>query len=349
MNNMAVTNMMARRYRDAIPLLIDMLDPATALLGPRHPQTLTNLNNLAAAYKLTGQNQEALPLYEKVFALRKETLGLDHLDTLISTINLAQAYRAAGRLADAIRLGEEAVSRTSASLPSDHPTASTALFSLGSMYVEAGRPEKAVPLLERSLARRMQKLGSRHRQTLDTIAELAWAHAKAGRFADARTQYRALLDHYHNELQAATRSAPLEETAARLASLCSTLGDYLLSQREFEDAEALLRDSMAVRERMSSDDWRTFNARALLGAALLGQGKHAEAEPLLLAGYEGMDRRRVTIPPEGRKYLISAAQRLLELSRALNRADDEARWRQTVDALQNENSAIKAPEPDGEN
>ena len=39
------------------------------------------------------------------------------------------------------------------------------------------------------------------------------------------------------------------------------------------------------------DDWRTFNARSLLGGSLLGQKKYAEAEPLLLSGYEGMKQR----------------------------------------------------------
>jgi hypothetical protein len=33
--------------------------------------------------------------------------------------------------------------------------------------------------------------------------------------------------------------------------------------------------------------------------ALLGQKKYADAEPLLLAGYEAMKQRAKTIPPQG--------------------------------------------------
>ena len=44
------------------------------------------------------------------------------------------------------------------------------------------------------------------------------------------------------------------------------------------------------------DDWLTFNARSLLGGSLLGQKKYAEAEPLLLSGYEGMKQREDKIP-----------------------------------------------------
>jgi len=36
----------------------------------------------------------------------------------------------------------------------------------------------------------------------------------------------------------------------------------------------------------------------MLGGSLLGQKKYAEAEPLLLSGYEGMKQREVKIPPE---------------------------------------------------
>ena len=44
------------------------------------------------------------------------------------------------------------------------------------------------------------------------------------------------------------------------------------------------------------DDWPRFNAMSLLGGALLGQGRYAEAEPLIVAGYEGMKAREAKIP-----------------------------------------------------
>ena len=37
-----------------------------------------------------------------------------------------------------------------------------------------------------------------------------------------------------------------------------------------------------------------------MGATLLGQKKYAEAEPLLLAGYEGMKQREAKIPAAGK-------------------------------------------------
>ena len=44
------------------------------------------------------------------------------------------------------------------------------------------------------------------------------------------------------------------------------------------------------------DDWSRFNTMSQLGGALLGQGRYAEAEPLVIEGYEGMKARAAKIP-----------------------------------------------------
>jgi hypothetical protein len=49
---------------------------------------------------------------------------------------------------------------------------------------------------------------------------------------------------------------------------------------------------------------------SLLGGALLGQKKDAEAEPLLLKGYEGMKQREKSIPRQGSTRIPEALDRL---------------------------------------
>jgi hypothetical protein len=48
-----------------------------------------------------------------------------------------------------------------------------------------------------------------------------------------------------------------------------------------------------------------------LGASLLGQKKFAEAEPLLLGGYEGMKRCEDKIPKALRSQLTNSLERLV--------------------------------------
>ena len=65
----------------------------------------------------------------------------------------------------------------------------------------------------------------------------------------------------------------------------------------------------------------------MLGGALLGQKKHADSEPLLRTGYEGLKRREKAIPPPGKVHLPAALDRLIELGLATNQPDEVKKWR----------------------
>ena len=67
--------------------------------------------------------------------------------------------------------------------------------------------------------------------------------------------------------------------------------------------------------------------RSLLGGALLGQKKYAEAEPLLVSGYEGMHDRVAKIPAYGKPRLQDALQRLVQLYEATNQPEKAAAWK----------------------
>ncbi len=66
--------------------------------------------------------------------------------------------------------------------------------------------------------------------------------------------------------------------------------------------------------------------RSMLGGALLGQKKFADAEPLLLAGYQGMKEREKTLPPEASTRILDALDRLIELFTAANKPGEAKKW-----------------------
>jgi hypothetical protein len=115
------------------------------------------------------------------------------------------------------------------------------------------------------------------------------------------------------------------------AGALATLGLNLMHQKEWTDAEPLLRESLAILEKKEPDVWSTFNTKSLLGGALLGQKKYADAEPLLLAGYKGMNQRETMIPPNGKIRLTEALERLVQLYEATDKKDDAAKWRKELD------------------
>ncbi len=112
-----------------------------------------------------------------------------------------------------------------------------------------------------------------------------------------------------------------------LAGDLAGLGLNLIIHRQWAEAEPALRESLKTRGAKEPDAWTTFETRSLLGRSLLGQQKYAEAEPLILAGYEGMKARLVRIPASGIPRLAEAAGRVVELYEAWGKADLAATWR----------------------
>ena len=71
----------------------------------------------------------------------------------------------------------------------------------------------------------------------------------------------------------------------------------------------------------------------MLGGALLGQKKYQDAEPLLLAGHEGMNKHEAKIPPQGKVRLIEALERLVRLYEAMGNQAEAAKWRKTLESI----------------
>jgi hypothetical protein len=90
----------------------------------------------------------------------------------------------------------------------------------------------------------------------------------------------------------------------------------------------MLRQCLAIREKTEHDNWSTFNTRSQLGGALLGQGKYAEAEPLILSGYERLKSREATNLPQGKRRLPEAAERLVKLYQTWGKPEKAAEMAQ---------------------
>src|SRR5690606_7848099 len=75
--------------------------------------------------------------------------------------------------------------------------------------------------------------------------------------------------------------------------------------------------------------WYKPDVQSALGAALAGQRNFDAAEPLLIAGYEGL-RDLPETPPA---HLRVAVERLVAFCVESGRKDEAAAWRQRLDAL----------------
>jgi serine/threonine protein kinase/tetratricopeptide (TPR) repeat protein len=327
-------NNLAQGYRDtgtlerAALLLEETVKLMKAKLGVNHPDTLIAMYNLASVYKAAGQFDRAIPLFEETLAKQKEKLGPDHLYTLQCMNNLAGAYDATSRFDRAIPLFEETLAKFKEKFGPDNPGTLTVMNNLALTYVDAGQLDRAIPLFEATLAKQRTVLGPTHPHTLQSVNNLARAYQSVSpphpeMAAKAEPLYRELL---------ADAQKRFQPDDPRTAGALADLGANLLRQQKWTEAEAALRESLAIREKKVPDDWRTFATKSMLGGALLGQKKYSEAEPLLLAGYLGMKQHATEIPQRFRsERLTESLERLVQFYDASGKPDEAAKWRKELD------------------
>jgi serine/threonine protein kinase/tetratricopeptide (TPR) repeat protein len=363
MNNLALAYLGARQIKEAVTLHEETLEKTRAKLGPTHFLTLTAIGNLAEAYRLAGSMDKALPLYEESFARFKEKMGPDHFRTLATMHNLAGAYGVAGQKEKALAMYQEVLAKRQTVLGPDHPNTLITMTSLAVAYSNRGMADRAVPLFDEVLRHRRKKLGPDAPGTLEAMVNLGAGYREIGKPADgiplieaavATTRnmpggmpanmtwmLSAMAVTYDADGRFASAEPIYREYLARIrkqfgpehANTAMALGGLclcLLRQKKYDEAEPVARDCLAIRARKLPDDWQTYSTRSMLGAALLGQKKYADARPLLLEGYEGLQKRAATIPPPGRPRLREALERLVELYEATGEADKADAWRRQL-------------------
>jgi tetratricopeptide (TPR) repeat protein len=359
-NNLAGAYQRAGRILEAIAMGEVTFKLCEAKLGPDHPETLHSANNLGSAYNDSGRTSLAIALLQTTLKRLEAKLGYEHQSTIVSRGNLALAYLASGRTALAITLLELNLKRQEATLGPDHPEALRSRNNLAAAYEKAGRTAEAIPLFEATLRLSEAKLGPNHPGTLYTSNNLALAYGQTGRAALAIPLFERTLELLESKVGsnhpntratrdnlvqayasagAYSRSEPLLRegmewarkmfgaTDVRTAAAIAQLGLNLVQQRKWIEAEPILRECLTIREKRQPHEWSTFNTRSQLGGSLLGQGRFAEAEPLILSGYEGMKAGENKIPAPGKPRLPEAADRVVRLYEAWGKEEAATQWR----------------------
>jgi tetratricopeptide (TPR) repeat protein len=307
----------AGRTTEAIALLERVRDARVKKLGPDHPATLTTLNNLAMAYQDAGRTTEAIALLERVRDAEVKKRGPDHPDTLTTLNNLARAYWGAKQLDKSIPLFEQTLAIQRKKLGELHPVTLTTLANLGTNYAYAGRMAEAIPLLEQA-----HRDGREHASLGWVGDSLLTVYIRAGKSAEGSALVR-------ENVEAARKALPADSPP--LAGALARNGLALLQLKAWPDAESVLRECLAIREKEEADAWTAFNTKSMLGGALLGLKKYAEAEPLLLAGYEGMKEREAQIPPQGKIRVTESLERVVQLYDAWDKKDKADGWRKKLE------------------
>jgi serine/threonine protein kinase len=306
------------KYSQAEALDSQTLEIFRRVSGPEHPDTLYCMNNLARDYLYQGKYPQTEALFSETMETRRRVLGPEHPDTLISMNNLANVYWAQGKYMQAEALYSQTLDIQRRVVGPEHRSTLMTTSNLAVVYGLQGKYAQAEALFSQALAMQIRVLGREHPITLFTLAESAFLFQRQGNYELAQSYGAQALAGRRHRL--GSEHPDTMDSAADLALA-------YISQRKFIDAEPLAREAMGLYQRKQPQNWQRFHAESLLGASLAGQKKYAEAEPLLVEGYEGMAARKEQIDVENRYHLDRAHEWLVQLYRAWGKPDKSAEWR----------------------
>jgi tetratricopeptide (TPR) repeat protein len=209
----------------------------------------------------------------------RRVLGETHHQTLLTMANLASLYHTHNRLAEAERLNVQVLRVRRRVLGADNPSTLLSMNNLATVYVERGKFSEAQSLCTRALEGLRRVFGDEHPHTLTACYNLADLYQRQGKYDKAEGLYAKAL---------AGQRRRLGEGHQRVIEALNGLARNLLRQEKYGQAEALLREGLATCPERWAGHWVRSESKSLLGGALAGRKRYAEAEPLLLSGYEGL-------------------------------------------------------------
>jgi serine/threonine protein kinase/TolA-binding protein len=207
-------------------------------------------------------------------------------------------------------------------LPAEYPDRVMAEYYLADLFLNRGRLEEAAPLFEKVLVAQRHLYGEKSRATADTLASLAQVRAAQKNFVTAEKLIREALEAHRESGSTAFREIGYLQTmlgsvqmkqgrfgdAERTlrdtlvlfsqnirgdhqytASAEHYLGEALLAQHKYREAEVVLLASMERWKRTGAPIWRSARSANALAEALYGQGRTDEAEQYFVESYKDLN------------------------------------------------------------
>ena len=352
-------DMQQDKNAEAVAAAKTVLEGKTRKLGPEDPQTIVAMQNLGALYFTNHEYAQAEDLAKKALAWQSRHLGYDNIDTLNTSDTLAALYISQSRYGEARALLAKGLESYKRLYGPDHPFTGREMYGLGRVLMGEGDYAGADQVLSEVLALYRRVYGARHPNVVYAESQLGQTYVEEGKaaegisllegmLADARAfgsgaadicyaesalgwAYDAQGDltragqEYQQALACYRRLG--SDTEAEAADTAELLGQNLTRRRRYDQAEPLLRQALAFREKTDREDWNRFRAQAFLGACLARQQRYAEAEPLLLSGYGGMRQRASRMPAKQKKFIRSTAEQIVDLYSRWSKPEQAARWR----------------------
>ena len=204
--------------------------------------------------------------------------------------NLARVLGAQGRYRAAQQLFRQTLALRHALGAGEDPDGATILNNLAVVLGNAGAHTAAEALFRDVLTTRRRLLGADHPWVAQTLYSLAWLQHDAGDLEAAAHGYRLAID----------LLSDVDHPASTYPQVA--LGRVAVDRGDARTAITVLGPALRqLREAHPDGHWRIAHAESLLGAALLLQGDHQQARPLIERGHTVLRQQRGGNAPRTRR------------------------------------------------
>jgi serine/threonine-protein kinase len=315
-------------YKAAIDVLGDAV-AQRASAGTGSAEYASSVYEMANANFYAGNYDASDSLNRIVLAVHRRVYGERHPTVSDDLINLGAGQFERANYTEAEKFYREALDITQAHYGRDHYKTASNLTMIGRSLVMQRRFDDATLVLREALAVRERVYGKVHPAVASTVNELGSIALQNGRYPEAEAAYQRMLDIYlsvHNG-----RHYLIGIAQSNLASTLMARGDN-------RGAEVLFRQAIAMYEQtLPATNTNIGIGKIKLGRALLRQGRFAEAEDNLRAGYEQL----VPQMNPSVSWLTSARSDLATAYDSLRRPSDAARLRAEMASVEKQAAAAR--------
>jgi eukaryotic-like serine/threonine-protein kinase len=368
MYSLGVADTRMGKYAQGEAVLSEALELSRSISGEMNDETVGLMRDLADEYSNEGKYKQAEPLFEKTLDVQARLFGPEYNDILITKLFLSRLYDREGKFEQAERVGADALNAARRIMGPSHPTTAFLTSALGNVYLDEGKYAQAQALFEKALDLDQRLFGKDNPNAFVAFSDMGRIDEIHGKYADAERLFTRTLearrrvmgddhpytlrlagvlaelyDHegrYKDEeaLLTTTTSAQrdvLGESHPEALGRSTALGRAQLEQAKYAEAEATLRTTSDLYRSTGAESWQRYNCESLLGRTLAGEKKFAEAEPLELAGYQGMTQHAGFIPAPQRYLLREAETAIPHLYHEWGKPQDAQHWKEKLSAARN--------------
>ena len=270
LNNIAQVELSKGSDDEAERLYLEALALNRELFGAAHREIATNLSNLGSVMARKGETERALDYFRQGMIMRRTLLGDDHPDLAYSANNVAAMLHVMGRSEEAEPYYRQAAEIRRNALGEQHPMYNNTSANLALLLVDNGKLAEAESILERVLAAYERTIPFFHDSNGLARVYKATLHIKKGEYKKAEKFAREAIEIQYKVLPANSWRMSVSE---------SILGEALMGQKKYKEAERLLTESYEVIEaRLKPSDKRRREALMRIISFYDTVGNHKRAD-----------------------------------------------------------------------